>query len=76
MEKLFLKISKKSQENTCARFPFFDKLQAYNFIKKRLAQVLSCEFCGIFNNTYSYRRPLVAASEIILNSLTISISII
>ena len=36
MEKLFLKISKTSQENICARFPFFAKLQACNFVKKRL----------------------------------------
>ena len=25
--------------------------------------MFSCEFCGIFNNTFSYRMPLVAASE-------------
>ena len=29
---------------------------------KILAQVFSCEFCGIFKNTFSYRTPLVAAS--------------
>ena len=29
-----------------------------------LAQVFSCEFCGISNNTFSYRTPPVAASEL------------
>ena len=37
--------------------------QACNFIKKEtLAQVFSCEFCEISNNTYCYRTPLMAAS--------------
>ena len=27
-----------------------------------LAQVFSCEFCEIYNNTFSYRTPTVAAS--------------
>ena len=42
---------------------FFNKVQqACNFIKKEtLAQVFSCKFCKISNNT-SYRTPLVAAS--------------
>ena len=40
---------------------FFNKLAAYNFIKKEaLAQVFSCEFCEI-----SYRTPPVAASELL-----------
>ena len=34
-----------------------------NFIKNEtLAQVLSCEFCEIYKNTFFYRTPLVAAS--------------
>ena len=38
--------------------------QACNFIKKgALVQVFSCEFCKISQNTFSYRTPLVAASE-------------
>ena len=38
----------------------------YNFIwKEALAQVFSCEFCGISNSTFIYRTLLVAASEII-----------
>ena len=36
-----------------------------NFIKKEpLTQVFSCEFCEISQNTFSYRLPPVAASEI------------
>ena len=34
---------------------FFDK-------KETLVQVFCCEFCEISKNTFSYRRPLVAAS--------------
>ena len=37
----------------------------HNFIKKEtLAQVFSCEFWGISNNTFCYRTPPVAVSEI------------
>ena len=40
------------------------KSSACNFIKKEtLVQVFSCEFCDISKNTYSYRTPLVAASQ-------------
>ena len=31
--------------------------------KKALAQELYCEFCEISKNTFSYRAPLVVASE-------------
>ena len=31
--------------------------------KETLAQVFSCEFCEISKNSFSYRTPLVAASE-------------
>ena len=68
VKKLFLKISQNSQENTCARFSFLKKLQAdvCNFIKKEtLAQVLSCEFCENFKNTFLYRTPAVAASDVL-----------
>ena len=45
VEKIFLKISQNSKENTCARI---SRPQACNFIKKEtLAQVLSFEFCKI-----------------------------
>ena len=40
---------------------FFNKV---DFIKKEtLAEVFSCEFYEIFKNTFSYRIPLVAASQ-------------
>ena len=42
------------------------KASACNCIKKgTLAEVFSCEFCEIFKNTFSYRTPPVAASQII-----------
>ena len=36
-----------------------------NFTENKLTptQVFSCKISGIFNNTFLYRRPLVAASE-------------
>ena len=54
--KVFLEISKNSQENTCVRVSFLIKLEvevgAYNFINKEtLAQAFSCEFCKISRNT-------------------------
>ena len=52
---MFLKISRSSKENTCARVSILIKLQASvcNFLEKEtLAQVLSCEYCEIF------RRPI------------------
>ena len=40
-------------------------IQACNFIKKKIPrQVLSCEYCEIFKNSFFYRTSLVAASEI------------
>ena len=49
--------------------------EACNFIKKEaLAQVLSCQFCEISKNTFSYRTLSVAASTNLLlqknNSVT------
>ena len=49
-ENVFLKISKNSQENTCARASFLTKLQtsACNFINREtLAQMFSCQFWEI-----------------------------
>ena len=43
-KKVFLKIFKNSQENTCARVSFL--------IKKTLAQVFSCEFREISKKTF------------------------
>ena len=54
VKNVFLQISQNSQEITCTRV---------YFLIKSLAQVFSCEFCGISQNTFSYRTPLVAASE-------------
>ena len=45
VKKVFLEISRNSQENTCTRVSFY-------FIKKEtLTQVISCEFCEISTNT-------------------------
>ena len=66
VKNVFLNILQNSQENTCARVSFYwsCKLGGCNFIKKKsLAQVFSCEFCKISKNTFSYRTPLVAASN-------------
>ena len=51
-------MSQNSQGNTCAGVSFLIKLQAEgcSFTKKEtLAQVFSCEFCEISENTFSYR---------------------
>ena len=45
---MFLEISQRSQENTCARVSFLIKLHK----KETLAQVFSCEFCGTSKNTF------------------------
>ena len=69
IKKVFLKISQNPQENTCARVSFLIKLKAsaYNFIKKMtLARVFSCEFCKIFNNTFSTEYLQTTASVVIL----------
>ena len=58
VKKIFLKISRNSQENACARVSFLVKLQAEtcNFIKREaLALVFYCEFCEIFKNTFFCR---------------------
>ena len=52
-------------KHLCQRL-YFNKVagQACNFIKiETLAQVFSCEFCEISQNTFSYRTPPVAASR-------------
>ena len=66
VKKMSLEVLQNSQESTFARVSFLIKLQseACNFIKKETqAQVFSCEFCQISKNTFSYRMPLVAASN-------------
>ena len=57
VKKVLLVILQNSQENTYARVSFFTLLK-----KETYLQVLSCEFCEIFKNTFSYRTPPVAAS--------------
>ena len=55
MKKVFLEISQNLQENTCARVLFFNKvadLRLATLLKKTLAQVFSCDFCEISNNTF------------------------
>ena len=67
VKKVFLKISQYSQDKTCPRV-FFIKvagLRSATLLKETLAQVLSYEFCYIFKNTFFYKTPLVAASEVI-----------
>ena len=55
-KKVHLKISQNQKKYLCQSF-FFSKVES--FIKKEtLAQVLSCEFCKIFKNTFFYRTPV------------------
>ena len=66
VKKVFSEVLQNSQGNTCARV-FLINFQAStcNFTKnKTLTQVFSCEFCKISKNTFSYRTPPVAASEL------------
>ena len=59
-KKVFIKIRKIHRET-----PVPESQKACNFIKKgNLAQVFSCEFYKISKNTFFYRTPLVAASEL------------
>ena len=61
---MFLEILKNLQETTCARVSFLIKLQdeACNFIEREtLAQVFSCEFFEISNNTFSYGKVVASA---------------
>ena len=48
VKKMFLQISKNSQENTCARVSFLIRL----FKKETLAQVFYSEFCEISKNIF------------------------
>ena len=51
VKKLFLEISKISQENTCAR---------YSFLRVSCICVFQ-QICEIYKNTFFYRIPLVGA---------------
>ena len=71
IKKVFLEISQKSQENTCARISCLIKVQAWGFRQNEtLALMFSCDFCKISKNTIFYRTPHIAASA---NYLTIII---
>ena len=60
---MFLEISQKSQENTCARASILIKLGC-NFIKiETLAQVFSHEFCEIAKNTFFAEQVWATASK-------------
>ena len=63
---VFLKISLNAQKNTCSRVIFYYEVAGLGhatLLKKRLAQLLSCECCEIFKNTFFQATLLVAASE-------------
>ena len=65
VDKVFLNISKKSQENTCVPVSFLIMLRdkACNFIEKEThTNVISCEFCEIFKNTFLLKTPPVCTS--------------
>ena len=56
VKKVFLEISQKSQENSCARFSIIKELQAQglrpaNLSKRDSDTGISCEFCKISRNT-------------------------
>ena len=57
---------KKGVLRNFAKFTGKHLCQSLFFKKETLAQVFSCEFCGIFKNTFFYRTPLVAASALSL----------
>ena len=67
-ENVFLEISQNSQENTSARVSILIKLlpETWSFIKmETLAQVLSCEFCKIYKNTFFTKHVWATASYLI-----------
>ena len=61
MKKVFLNISKYSQENACVGVSFLFFFQDYYV--ETPTQVFSCEYFEIFKNSFLYRTPLVADSE-------------
>ena len=63
---VFLKISLNAQKNTCSRVIFYYEVAGLGhatLLKKRLAQLFSCECCEIFKDTFFQATLLVAASE-------------
>ena len=66
VKKVVLEISQNLQENTRARVSFLIRLQGSDlqlYLKKTLAQVLSCEFCEISKNTFSTEHLQSTASD-------------
>ena len=67
VQRCFVKKSVLKRKTPVPESFFKIKLQtsACNFIKKEtLALMFFCEFCEIFKNTFFYRTPLVAASDV------------
>ena len=62
LKNVFLEISQKSQENTSVRVSFLIKLKALG-VEETLAQVFSCEFCKISNNTFFTEHLRATTSE-------------
>ena len=56
VKKMFLKTTRNSQKNACARVSF------YRSYGPEACQVLFCESCKILKNTKFYKAILVAAS--------------
>ena len=68
IKKVFLKFSKNSPENTCARAPFYKKFAgpSLNFVKKEtLAQVFSCGFWKIFSDCFYCEVTLLSEKSLI-----------
>ena len=66
MQKMFLKISQNSQENTCVGVPSLIELQiqGLHFINKETStQVFSCEFWEIFKNIFLTKHLRARASK-------------
>ena len=67
-----LKNFTKSRGKHLCQSLFFNKtvdLRPATLLKKEtLAQVFSCQFCKNFKNTFFYRTPPVAASEVYFSS--------
>ena len=60
---MFLEILQSSQDHTCARGSVLIEFKTCSFIRNEsLAQVFSCEFCEISENTFFYGTPPVADS--------------
>ena len=67
---MFLKILQYSQENTCVRVSFFNKVETCDVIKKEtLGHVFSWEICKNVKITFSCKTlPVAASLEMLTNS--------